>query len=114
MPKTVKNKKPNKIAGTNKYDIDEDQVLALASRFWLNTEIAAFFGVDESTIRKRYSEILTKGREMGKGKLRDQQLKAALNGNSTMLVWLGKQYLGQSDKQEIQHSGGVKIIRDDI
>jgi hypothetical protein len=30
------------------------------------------------------------------------QFKAAMEGNVTMLIWLGKQYLGQSNKQEVK------------
>jgi hypothetical protein len=81
-------------------DIDEDKVRKLAERQWSNVQIASFFDVDESTIRKRFPELLAKGREKGKGYLRDLQWKAATNGNSTMLVWLGKQYLGQTDKTD--------------
>jgi hypothetical protein len=101
MKKKTENKKPPKIAGTNKYDIPEEKVEQLASRFWSNTEIAAFFNVSTKTITNHFSNILTKGRENGKGKLRDLQLRAANNGNVTMLIWLGKQYLGQTDKQEL-------------
>jgi hypothetical protein len=81
--------------------IDEKQVEFLASRFWKNTEIAAFFGCDEGTIRKRFSDAITKGKELGKGSLRDAQIKLALAGNATMLIWLGKQYLEQTEKYEI-------------
>ena len=45
------------------------------------------------------------------------QWSAAENGNSTMLVWLGKQYLNQKDKQEQTISGehvhAYKWIDDD-
>jgi len=92
-----KMKKPDKISGSNKYAINAEQVEMLASRFWTNVEIAAFFGVDEGTIRKGYSEILIKGRQIGKGKLRDLQWRAAEKGNTSLLIWLGKQYLGQTD-----------------
>jgi len=30
------------------------------------------------------------------------QYTAAMEGNTTMLVWLGKQHLGQSDQQSIK------------
>jgi hypothetical protein len=30
-------------------------------------------------------------------RLRRAQLRLAIDGNVTMLIWLGKQYLGQSD-----------------
>jgi hypothetical protein len=82
-------------------DIDPQQVEKLASRFWHNTEIAEFFGVDEGTIRKKFSDTLRKGREIGKGKLRDAQLAAAFKGSAAMLIWLGKQYLQQTEKVEV-------------
>jgi len=34
------------------------------------------------------------------------QFKAALNGNPTMLIWLGKQYLGQRDRPDITGPDG--------
>ena len=34
-------------------------------------------------------------------KLAQKQFELAMDGNVTMLVWLGKQYLGQTDKQEM-------------
>jgi hypothetical protein len=37
--------------------------------------------------------------------LRRMQWQAAENGNPTMLVWLGKQYLNQKDKAEQTISG---------
>ena len=39
-----------------------------------------------------------KGFESGKASLRRKQYEVAMGGNCTMLVWLGKQYLGQTDK----------------
>src|SRR4030095_5164497 len=80
-------------------DIDSKQIEMLASKFWNNTEIAAFIGCCTKTLTNRFSNNLTKGRESGKARLRDWQLKAAQSGNVTMLIWLGKQYLSQSDKQ---------------
>ena len=107
MNQKSKGKKPKKISGTNKFDINEEQVLRLAQKFWAITEIAAFFNVDEGTIRKRFPNLLIKGKELGKARLRDYQLAAAAKGNATMLIWLGKQYLGQKEpdqfvQQEIQ------------
>ena len=60
-----------------------------------------FFGCDESLIRKSYSESLTKGRDKGKIRLRQLMWRTAENGNVTMQIWLSKQYLGMSDKQEV-------------
>ena len=93
-------KKPPKIKGTNKYEFDEEKIELLASKFWSMSEIAAFYDVDEGTIRRRFPNLCTKGREKGKARLRDMQLAAAQKGNVTMLIWLGKNYLGQRDYQE--------------
>ena len=79
--------------------ISAEDVRKLAERFWTKSEIAAFFNCSEKTIYNRFTEIITKGRENGKANLRDVQLKSALAGNVTMLIWLGKQYLNQTDKQ---------------
>lgn len=88
-------------------DIDAEQVQKLASLGLKNTEIADFFAVDEGTIRKRFSERLTKGRTLRKAKLRELQWRAAEGGNIAMLIFLGKNELGQSDKQEVNQSIAV-------
>ena len=94
-----KNKKP--IGRPKKYNIDTDQVEKLSGLGCTNTEIGSFFGCSPDLIEKSYSEFLIKGREKGKIRLRQWQLKAAERGNVAMLIWLGKQMLGQVDRQEI-------------
>ena len=86
-----------------KYEIDTEQVEKLAGYGCTNTEIANFFGCDESLIRKSYSEYLTKGRDKGKIRLRQLQWRSAERGSIPMQIWLGKQVLGQTDRQEIEH-----------
>lgn len=61
-------------------------------------EIAKYFGVDRDTIGERFSAELTKGKQLLQESLRRSQIRAARQGNATMLIWLGKQYLGQADK----------------
>lgn len=80
-----------------KADIDPKIVQELASEGAKVVEIADHFGVDRDTISGRFSAELTKGKAKLKQSLRMAQISAAKQGNSTMLVWLGKQYLGQSD-----------------
>ena len=63
-------------------------------------EIAEHFGCSDTTITNRYSSELTKGRTALRTNLRQWQLKRARDGSDTMLIWLGKQLLGQSDKLE--------------
>ena len=89
------------MARPKKYNIDTEQVEKLAGLGCTNTEIASFFGCSPDLIEKSYSEYLVKGREKGKIRLRQLQMRAAEKGNVAMLIWLGKQMLGQTDKQEI-------------
>tara|TARA_R100000152_G_scaffold18399_1_gene10197 strand:+ start:9812 stop:10126 length:315 start_codon:yes stop_codon:yes gene_type:complete len=89
------------MARPKKYNIDPEQVEKLAQFGCTNTEIASFFGCDESLIRKSYSENITKGKDKGKIRLRQLMWRTAENGNVTMQIWLSKQYLGMSDKQEV-------------
>jgi len=91
--------------GRPKLDIDPNIVERLAMRFCSKSEIAAVIGCDGKTIANRFSEEYDKGRENGKSVLRELQWKAASAGNIAMLIFLGKQYLGQSDKQVIDHGG---------
>ena len=85
------------MARPTKYNITGEEVQKLSKFGMTNVEIADFFGCDESLIRKSYSEYLTKGRAEMKLRLRQLQWKSAEKLNAVMLIWLGKQILGQSD-----------------
>ena len=89
------------MARPKKYDIDKTQVEKLASYGCTVREVANFFGCSEDLIKKSYSSFLTKGRDKGKIRLRQMQWRSAENGSVPMQIWLGKQVLGQPDKQEI-------------
>lgn len=88
-------------------EIDYDLCEKLARVLCTQAEIAAILGVSLSTLEhdKEFLRIHKKGLEVGKASLRRMQYKAAEEGNSTMLVWLGKQYLGQRDKRDTELSG---------
>ncbi len=91
------------MARPKKYNIDEKQVERLASFGCTNTEIASFFGCSKDLISKSYSTNITKGRDQGKMRLRKAMWNNAINNNNTaMQIWLSKQVLGMSDKQEVK------------
>jgi len=83
--------------GITKKFITPDDVYKLAAIGSTNTDIARWFGIEEQTLRYNFSDMLQKGREEVKQSLRMAQLKLALSGNAVMLIWLGKNLLGQSD-----------------
>jgi hypothetical protein len=51
----------------------------------------------------------------GKMSLRRRQYSEAMEGNTTMLVWLGKNWLDQTDKQEVKQEHtitGFEVVDD--
>lgn len=68
-------------------------------------EICQFFSCSEKTLNKwcrekygaNFSQVFREKRGVGKISLRRAQFQAAINGNASLLIWLGKQYLGQSE-----------------
>ena len=92
--------KKNK-GGRPKKNINERQVVALAQIQCSYAEMAAVLGCDEKTLSNRFSQAIKEGREKGLSSLKRAQYKKAMDGNPTMLIWLGKQYLDQKDKAEL-------------
>lgn len=88
--------------GRPKLDIDARLVEQLASIGCTMSEIAAACNCSVDTLERRFAGEIEKGRENGKTRLRKKQLEVALQGNVSMLIWLGKQMLGQSEKVEAQ------------
>lgn len=89
--------KRGKVIGRQKIVVPPDEVEHLASLGCSHKEIAEYFGVNDNTLRYHFSAELTKGSHNLKTKLRQAQLRVALEGNAVMLIWLGKNILGQSD-----------------
>ena len=52
----------------------------------------------------------------GKMSLRRKQYEVATSGNPTMLIWLGKQWLGQAEKQEteVKSDSDIRISFSDV
>lgn len=93
--------------GRPKKEIDKDTFEKLCGLQCTKDEIASFFNCSEDTIerfcKKEYGEtfavVFGKKREVGKISLRRTQWKLA-EKSPTMAIFLGKQYLDQSDKIE--------------
>ena len=99
--------------GITRKFITPDDVYKLAAIGSTNMEIARWFGIEEQTLRYNFSDILAKGREEVKQSLRMAQLKLALSGNAVMLIWLGKNLLGQSDSPQDSNNNQPLPWQDD-
>lgn len=106
---------PNGVPDFNGQRIGIDLVLArkYARNCCSIQEIADAFGVSYNTLKRDdgFMEMYKKERAEINNILRQYQHDVASVGNPTMLVWLGKQYLKQSDKpQEEEDNGTLKEL----
>lgn len=87
------------------------QVVSLAKLGCSDKEIADVVQIGEDTLKNRMRDAIDEGRSNMRASLRKAQIEAAIvEKNPTMLIWLGKCYLGQREpKKEIEHSGGVTV-----
>ena len=88
-----------KKVGRPKLDIDPEQVTRLARLHCTMQEMADFFGCHRDTLHNNFSAEIDKGRSEGNISLRRKQWQMAVEkGNVVMLIWLGKQMLGQRNE----------------
>ena len=96
--------------------IDYKVLEALCKLQCTDAELAVGLGVSIDTITRRkqdspkFLRIYRNARESSKTSLRRLQWQKALEGNPGMLIWLGKQYLDQSEKAEMTGSGGQPLV----
>ena len=81
-------------------------------------EIASYFDCSPDTIERRvktkfkmkFADCYAQKSQKGLISLRRLQYQAAEKGSTAMLIWLGKQYLGQKDKHESElHFDAISI-----
>lgn len=105
--------------GRPRVEIDQEQFEKLCFIQCTLNEIASWFRCSEDTIerwcKREYKETFAETHKKysagGKISLRRYQMKMAEH-NATMAIWLGKQYLGQSDKQEVVVSKEDESIKE--
>lgn len=106
-------------AGRPRKEIDWSLFEQLCQIQCTQSEIASMLKIDRDTLRDRvldhfkedYSSIYNKFTEAGKCSLRRMQFVLAKK-NAGMAIWLGKQYLGQRDKELDEHA--EKKLANDI
>ena len=102
--------------------INGEQFEALCKIQCTEEEICSVLDVDEVTLQKwcretygvGFSQVYKEKKLGGKASLRRMQWKLA-EKNATVSIWLGKQYLGQTEKIETENrintgENGIKVV----
>jgi hypothetical protein len=103
--------KPNK-GGRPRKELNQPTFEAPCEIQCTLSEIADVLRVSEDTVERwcertyerGFAECFKKFSAGGKTSLRRQQFELAREGNTTMLIRLGKQYLGQTDRPSVLRS----------
>lgn len=109
---------PQTKMGRPKKEIDKAEFEKLCVLQCTLIEISEWFDVSEDTIerwcKKTYKATFadTFKKKSGKGKisLRRKQYELAMAGDKTMLIWLGRNWLGQRDTVEVKTEAGESTI----
>jgi len=83
--------------GPNQKVVDPDEVYRLSGMGCTMEEMAHFFGIDRETLKYNFLPYIQRSESELYMKIRKKQIEVAMEGNPTMLIWLGKNLLGQSD-----------------
>jgi hypothetical protein len=96
------------VGGRPIIEIDIKLVQKLCEIQCTGEEIASVLGISYSTLYRKvkdlgyggFDDLYKKNSQIGKASLRRLQWGAAVKGNVSMQIWLGKQYLSQKDRVE--------------
>jgi len=86
--------------------IDLEALEKLAAMLCTHEEAAGYFDIARETFtrklrQKRYRDAWERGQQKGRISIRRKQFQ---KNTDAMLIWLGKQYLGQRDRPEADES----------
>ena len=110
MPRSKKEETKNKV-GRPKIVLDYEAIERLAGMMCTQEEIASYFDCDVRTLQRdeEFCRVYKKGLDKGKMSLRRKQYTMS-DTNVTMAIWLGKHYLGQTDKVESDNNNNQNIV----
>jgi len=92
----------NKV-GRPKLELDKQQIYKLASLNVSVKDIADVLGCSKRALENKYLDVINEGRaNLRTSILRTQYEVGITNKNVTMLIWMGKQHLGQADKKAVE------------
>lgn len=110
------------VGGRNALELTDDGAAWITSEIAKGSdinELADVIGVDIVTLYNGRNGAKTKsavkeGNATCNMRLRKSQVNAALNGNSSLLIWLGKNRLGQSDSPKSEGNHALAAFAEDM
>ena len=123
-PKTKAKPNAQKIPNSHKKPgpkptiIDWRQVDTMSEIHCTGEVQAAILGIDYDTLNRTckrdhkigFSDYFKQKSAGGRMSLRRKQFSTAIDGNPTMLIWLGKNWLGQTDQPDHQVTAAAPVI----
>lgn len=99
--------------GRPRIEVDMDLLSKLCQLQCTAVDCAHVLGMSTDTIDRRlkedgfagFDQFRAENNSMGRVSLRRVQFQTAMAGNHTMQIWLGKQWLGQTDKVDLPDEG---------
>ena len=77
--------------------VDRETVWRLATIQCSYAEMAQVTGLSEKGLKKKFGKLIEQGWDAGKKSIRRAMMEKGLQGDTRMLIWLSKQYLGHED-----------------
>ena len=115
MTPIKKAKTTKKKVGRPKIELNLGELERLSRLNCTMPEISAYFDIPLRTLEDKFTnepevrKAIEKGRATGMLSLRRKQIQIMEDtNNSTMAIWLGKQMLGQTDRQEIRQDINIE------
>lgn len=94
---------------TPKRDINEKEVAKYALAGCYDKTIARLTGIPETTLKRRCGDLIASKRAERKYNIRKAQTESVAKGVPQMLIFIGKNELDQTDRQDINLGGNVSI-----
>jgi len=108
----------------SRISIDWEEVAKFLVAGCRGAEVAAYLGINAETLYRRckkdlgreFIEYVAEKRQKGNSLLMLKQFQVAMSGNVPMLIWSGKQRLGQEDKpkKDEEFNGVLKELLDEL
>lgn len=97
-------------------EIDLKRLFEISSCMCSQGDIAQSIGISRSYFAEllqewpAFAEAVLNGQASTRALISGKQIELAKRGNAQMLIWLGKQYLGQRDKHDIESHTTVNVM----